>query len=120
MGEHKCNTYIWFTPWRVKPLTQLIRNYIFALLTTCKNWKSLLNKLGLICCNNISFVALFKCLYGTTSGNVLLREFHNLAPYMEMHIDFVVLVRKRVMQNESFSIVPYIDTYGLKKLQTTL
>ena len=48
-----------------------------------------------------------------------LREFHNVAPYMEMHIDFVVLVRKRVMQNESFCIVPYIDTYGLKKLQTT-
>ena len=42
-----------------------------------------------------------------------LREFHNLAPYMEMHIDFA-LVRKRVMQNESFCLVPYTDTYGVK------
>ena len=36
-GEQKCNTYLWFTPWRLKPLTQLIRNYIFAFLTTCNN-----------------------------------------------------------------------------------
>ena len=41
-----------------------------------------------------------------------LREFHNLDPYMEMHIDFA-LVRKRVMQNESFNLEPYTDTYGL-------
>ena len=40
-----------------------------------------------------------------------LREFHNLAPYMEMHIDFV-LVRKPVMQNESLCLVPYTDIYG--------
>ena len=39
-----------------------------------------------------------------------LREFHNLAPYMEMHIDFA-LVRKRVMQNEPFCLVPNTDTY---------
>ena len=44
-----------------------------------------------------------------------LREFHNLAPYMEMHIDFAS-VRKRVMQNESVILVPYKDTYGLKKI----
>ena len=45
-----------------------------------------------------------------------LREFHNLAPYMEMHIDFA-LERKRVMQNESFCLVLYTDIYGLKKNQ---
>ena len=41
-----------------------------------------------------------------------LKEFHNLALYMEMHIDFA-LVRKRVMQNESFFLVPYTETCGL-------
>ena len=41
-----------------------------------------------------------------------LREFHNLGPYMEMHVDFV-LVRKRVMQNELFCLVSYTDTYCL-------
>ena len=44
-----------------------------------------------------------------------LREFHNIAPYMEMHIDFA-LERKRVMQNESFCLVLYTDIYGLKKI----
>ena len=48
-----------------------------------------------------------------------LREFRNLAPHMEMHIDFA-LVRKRVMQNESFCQVPYTDTCGLKKFSKLL
>ena len=61
------DTYLWFTPWRVKPLTQMIRNYIFALLTTCINRKSLLNKLI------DQYVAFFKCLCGSTSGNVFIR-----------------------------------------------
>ena len=42
-----------------------------------------------------------------------LREFHDVAPYMEMHINFA-LVWKWVMQNELFCLVPYTDTYGLK------
>ena len=41
-----------------------------------------------------------------------LREFHNLAKYMEMDIDFA-LVRKRVIHNESFCPVSYTYTYGL-------
>ena len=48
-----------------------------------------------------------------------LREFHNLAPHMEMHIDYA-LVRKRVMQNESFCLVPCTDTYGFKKIANYL
>ena len=41
-----------------------------------------------------------------------LKEFRNLAPYMEMYIVVVVLVRTRVMQNESFCLIPYTDTYS--------
>ena len=48
-----------------------------------------------------------------------LREFYNLAPHMEMHIDFP-LVRKQVMQNELFCVVPYTDTYGFKKFANYL
>ena len=44
-----------------------------------------------------------------------LKEFRNLAPYMEMYIVVVALVRTRVMQNESFCLIPYTDTYSLKK-----
>ena len=39
-----------------------------------------------------------------------LREFHNLAPYMEMSID-LALVRKRVMQNESSTIYIHMWVY---------
>ena len=40
-----------------------------------------------------------------------LREFHNLAPYMEMHIDFAI-VRKRIMQN----IAIFVSVAPLKQL----
>ena len=41
-----------------------------------------------------------------------LRESHNLAPYMEIRIDFA-LARKRVMKNESLFLVPYTDICSL-------
>ena len=41
-----------------------------------------------------------------------LREFHNLAPYMEMHTDFT-LVQNQVIQIESFCLALYKDTNGL-------
>ena len=42
-----------------------------------------------------------------------LRAFHNLAPCMEMHIGFALVRKRVVMQNESFCLVPYTDTYDL-------
>ena len=44
-----------------------------------------------------------------------LREFHNLAPYMEMHIDFALVLYKSELDRMNRSVQYHIQTHTVLK-----